>query len=83
VRSVIKPAMKSLCDYFEANSELHLDDPEAIARIYCGALVNYVMTQEILLGKEELPFEMDRLVNTLVKLVLNQSNINQKSPNKG
>jgi AcrR family transcriptional regulator len=82
VRSVIKPAMKSLCDYFEANSELHLDDPEAIARIYCGALVNYVIMQEILLGKEEIPFEMDRLVNMLVKVVLDQSNGSKTSPSK-
>jgi AcrR family transcriptional regulator len=70
VKTVIKPAMKILCDYFNDRRELKIADPEAVARIYCGSLVSYVITQEILYGKEVVPFQMERLSENLIDLIL-------------
>jgi len=70
VSTVIKPAMKILCDYFKENPKLKIKDPEAMARIYCGSLVSYIITQEILYGKDILPFRMERLADNLIDLIL-------------
>ncbi|PWT95880.1 MAG: TetR family transcriptional regulator [Candidatus Melainabacteria bacterium] len=73
VNTVIKPGMKILTDYFDAHPELNIKDPEACARIFCGSLVSYIMTQEILYGKEILPFRMERLADNLIELILRRS----------
>lgn len=72
VSTVIKPAMKILCDYFNKHPELKISDPEAIARIYCGTLVSSILMQEILYGKDVLPFKMERLSDNLIDLILNR-----------
>lgn len=69
-RTVIKPGMQILTNYLKARPELQLKDPEAVARIYCGSMVNYIMCQSILYASEILPFDMQRLVDTLVAMVL-------------
>ncbi len=73
VSTVIKPAMKILCDYFDNHPELKISDPEAIARIYCGTLVSSILMQEILHGKDVLPFKIERLAENLIELILKQS----------
>lgn len=73
VSTVIKPAMKILCDYFNAHPELNIKDAEAYARIYCGSLVSYILTQEILYGKEVLPFRIERLADNLIDLILKRN----------
>jgi AcrR family transcriptional regulator len=70
VNTVIKPGMKILTDYFNSHPELNIKDPEAYARIYCGSLVSYIMTQEVLYGREILPFRIERLAENLIDLIL-------------
>ncbi len=68
--TVIKPGAAMLTAYFKAHPELKLKDPEAAARIYCGSIVNNIMTQEVLYGKEILPFELSRIVDALIEMIL-------------
>lgn len=70
VNTVIKPATKILCDYFNAHPELKITDPEAQARIFCGSFVSFILTQEILCGKDVLPFQMERMADNLIDLML-------------
>jgi AcrR family transcriptional regulator len=70
VSTVIRPAIKILCEYFDAHPELKIKDSEALARIYCGSLVSYIITQEILYGKETLRFPIERLADNLMQLIL-------------
>jgi AcrR family transcriptional regulator len=72
VNTVIKPGIKILSEYFDARPELKIADSEAIARIYCGTLVSCIMTQEVLHGKEVLPFEIGRLADSLIRLILRE-----------
>ncbi|MFB2771996.1 TetR/AcrR family transcriptional regulator [Pelatocladus sp. BLCC-F211] len=68
--TVIQQGKKLLIKYFADHPELNIDDPEAIAQIFFGALVSHVIVQEMLYGKEMIPLSRDRLVNSLMSLVL-------------
>ena len=69
-RTVIQRGQCLICDYFKGHPELRLDDPEATARIFMGALVSFLVSQEILYGKQIMPFEQEQLIDQLVKMVL-------------
>lgn len=56
--------------YFASREELNLPDPEATARVFIGAIVYYIITQKLLHGDELIPMERDRLVDTLIHLIL-------------
>ncbi len=73
VRNLAKPAIETLTQYFTSHPELKLDDPEATVRVMIGTLVYFVMLQEMLHGKEILPLENERLVNTLTDLIINSN----------
>lgn len=70
VKNLAKPAIETLTQYFTSHPELKLDDPEATVRVMIGTLIYYVMLQEMLHGKDILPLESDRLVNTLTKAIV-------------
>ncbi len=54
-----------------ANSKDSYDipDPEAMARVFMGAVVNHCIQQNVLLGRELIPFNFDRLLAELMRLV--------------
>ena len=74
VRNLAKPAIDILTQYFKAHPELKLDDPEATVRVMIGTLVYFVMLQEMLHGKDILPLENERLVDTLSDLITKHQN---------
>jgi AcrR family transcriptional regulator len=74
VRNLAKPAIDTLTQYFTAHPELKLDDPEATVRVMIGTLVYFVMLQEMLHGKDILPLENERLVDTLSDLITKHQN---------
>jgi hypothetical protein len=67
---LIKPAIETLSQYLACHPELNIPDPEATARILLGSLVHFVMTQEMMNGKEIIPMESDRLIDALIHLIL-------------
>lgn len=69
VNNLAKPAIETLTQYFKSHPKLKLEDPEATVRIMIGSLVYFVILQEMLHGKDILPLEEDRLVNTLTDLI--------------
>jgi AcrR family transcriptional regulator len=69
LRNIAQPALKILTRYFQEHSALKLPDPEATARIFVGAIIHYILTQEMLHGKEIIPLEKERLVDSLVYLI--------------
>ncbi len=70
LKNVAKPAMKILIEYFEIHQEFNFKDPEAIARIFVGSLIHFILTQEIFGGKTLMPIESDRIVDSLIYLIL-------------
>lgn len=66
VRNIERTSFRMLREYFEACPQLELADPEASARIFIGAIVHFLIVQEMLHGKDIVPMERDQLINTLV-----------------
>lgn len=72
---VVKPSINIIAEYLARFPELAIEDTEATARIFMGALANFIILQEILGGKDIIPFECDRVINTLVNLIFPSSKI--------
>lgn len=73
VNNLAKPAIETLTQYLKLHPELAIEDPEATVRIMIGSLVYFVMLQEMMHGKDIMPLESDRLINTLVDLIIRSS----------
>ena len=66
---IVKPALKILTGYIDNQSYMSFKDSEATIRIMMGSIVYFVILQEILGGKEIIPFEQERLIDTLIELL--------------
>jgi AcrR family transcriptional regulator len=82
VHNIEQSSFKRLCHYFTECPWLTLSDPEAIARIFVGAIVHFMVVQEMLHGKDVMPMERDRIINGLINLIVEkQSHPNQPRSN--
>lgn len=72
VHNIDQTAFSRLCHYFKNCPQLHLADPEATARIFVGAIVHFMIVQEMLHGKEIVPMERDRIINGLIDMIVAQ-----------
>ncbi len=70
IRNIAKPNIDKLTEYLASCPEYKLADPEATARICVGAVVHFVLLQEVMHGKEIIPMEVDRLIDGLSELLL-------------
>jgi AcrR family transcriptional regulator len=71
-QTVVQRSRQILSRYFTSHPELGISDPEAMAHIFFGSLVSYVIVQEILHGKELSTLSRDRLLDTLMNVVMSQ-----------
>ena len=69
VNNLAKPGIEILTKYFKSHPELNLPDEEATVRVFMGTLIYYIMLQELLHGKDIVPLESNRLINTLTHLI--------------
>jgi len=65
-RTVIHYGYQTLSHYLKSHAELQIPDPEAAARIFLGSLVAFILSQEILQGKQTMPMDRDRLIDSLM-----------------
>ncbi|MGK7942990.1 MAG: TetR/AcrR family transcriptional regulator [Microcystaceae cyanobacterium] len=66
---LVKPALERLNQYLLNQEQFTNTDTEAMVRIFVGTLVHFVILQSLLDGKDIVPMESDRLVDTLVNLL--------------
>lgn len=64
-----KPIVDGLGRYLGSHPELGLADPEAVARVVLGTVLQQVIVQELLRGNEVLPMDRERLVDAIVTLI--------------
>lgn len=69
IRHLFAPGLALMTDYLSQQPQLNSDDPEAAARVLIGALVHYIITQEIMQGAALVPMERDRVVTAAVSLL--------------
>ncbi|MDM9385177.1 TetR/AcrR family transcriptional regulator [Chlorogloeopsis sp. ULAP01] len=70
VRAMIKPIFETLSQYLASHPELKIADPEAVARILVGSLVHFHITQDVLHGKDIISMEGDRILDTIIDLIM-------------
>ncbi|MFB2771654.1 TetR/AcrR family transcriptional regulator [Pelatocladus sp. BLCC-F211] len=70
VDNVDKPALEILTQYFVNHPELQIPDPEATAHIFLGTLVYFTIVQNMLHVQKKLPMNYERLINSLVDLII-------------
>ncbi len=70
-----KSALQDLTQFFESRKELNLPDAEVAARIYMGTFMHFVMTSEVLHGKDIMPIERDRLIDNLIHLLTSNQSV--------
>ena len=70
IENVAKPLVDVLTRYLSSCETLHLDDPEAIARTFMGTLIYFIILQRVLGGASLMPMEGDRIISTLVDLIV-------------
>jgi AcrR family transcriptional regulator len=75
LKNLVQPAVAVLTYYFENHPELDILDPEATARIFVGSLIHWLMVQEVLHGKEVMPMDAERLVDSLIHLIVRNSKV--------
>ncbi len=76
---IAKPAVEILTKYLQEHQELNLDDPEAIARIFVGSLVYFILNQKLLHGIEIMPMKADRYIDSLVGLIQRKDTRNSEN----
>lgn len=76
-QTVAQRGKKLLAEYFRRHSELKIRDPEAIAQIFFGSMVSWVILQKMLYGEESIDLSRDRVVDQLIDLIVCHSG-NQK-----
>ncbi|MGD1921198.1 MAG: TetR/AcrR family transcriptional regulator [Pleurocapsa sp.] len=69
VANVAKPTIEILTKYLKSHPTLKLEDPEATVRVMMGTMVYFVMLQEMMHGKDVVPLEGDRVIQTLTDLI--------------
>lgn len=70
IQSFDRAGREELSQYLASCSELKLTDPEATAYLFIGSLVNFLIHQEIMHGKDVLLMERDRFVDSLIDLII-------------
>lgn len=74
VEHLSKPGVEAIAEYFEQNPAFNFPDPEAMARIVIGSLVNFAMLQKILHGDEIMPMDQTRMIDALEYLLFDRPN---------
>ncbi|MBD2091812.1 TetR/AcrR family transcriptional regulator [Microcoleus sp. FACHB-1515] len=74
MRQVLQEGDAVLGEYFRSHPQLNLADPEMTTRVFTGALVSFILGQEVLHEKQINPIDKQRFVENLVAIVLCQAN---------
>jgi TetR/AcrR family transcriptional regulator, regulator of autoinduction and epiphytic fitness len=67
VANMDKPIIAALSEYF---ASLNIPAPDVVARMFMGTLVFFLMTSEIMGGKDIIPIERDYLVDNLIDTII-------------
>jgi AcrR family transcriptional regulator len=67
VRNMDKPIIEALSEYFASQN---IPAPDVAARMFMGTLVFYLMTSEMMGGKDIIPIDRDYLVDNLINMIL-------------
>jgi TetR/AcrR family transcriptional regulator, regulator of autoinduction and epiphytic fitness len=70
VVNLFKPTIEAIAQYLALHPELKIADSEAAALLFVSTLAHYHVVQDLLYGKEVMPMDRSRIVDTLMALML-------------
>lgn len=70
VERITQPCLRTVARYLARHPELKIADPEATAQVLMGSCVFFILTQQVLHGKETIPMTCDRMIDALLNLAL-------------
>ncbi|NET55560.1 MAG: TetR/AcrR family transcriptional regulator [Symploca sp. SIO2E6] len=73
IKNVQKPILEKLSYLFAHHPDSKAADPEVLARMFSGSIMHYIISQEILHGREVVPMECDRFIDGLVNVLVGSS----------
>jgi len=73
VKSIEKPSIDLLTQYLASHPSLQIADPEVAARAFIGTLIHFVLLKYVLHGEDIVPMERDRLLDSLLTLILSNT----------
>lgn len=73
VTQVIHKGNQVLGDYLQTHPDVALEHPHTVAQVFFGSLMAFILSQEVLGGKEILAVEADVLVEALIQMILQRS----------
>ena len=79
VRALPQKVIHILTRYLDAHPELELESSEATVRIFVSSLMGFILTQEVLHGKDILPMQQEELIRTLIDLVASKKKDSSQS----
>lgn len=72
LKNVHKPVLEKLSYLFTHHPDSKSADPKVSASMFAGSIMHYIITQEILQGREIVPMECDRFIDGLVNVLVGQ-----------
>lgn len=67
--ATIRPGLTMVTQVIANQTEYDIPDPAALARVFMGAVINHCIQQNVLAGRELIPFEFDQLLDELMRLL--------------
>ncbi len=64
-----KPAFETFTQFFAATPDRRHPDPQVCAHVFMGALVHFLMTREVMHGRDLLGLDADQLIEGLMQLI--------------
>lgn len=80
VQHIEKPTLDVLTDYFQSHPTLQIADPEVAARSFIGTLIHFVMLRDVLHGGDIVPMQRDRLLDSLLALIIRNNQDKKEDP---
>ncbi|MBD0335056.1 MAG: TetR/AcrR family transcriptional regulator [Cyanobacteria bacterium Co-bin13] len=72
LENLTRPGLECLTQYLADHPELGIADPAATARVLLGTVVFFTITQGLLGGETLMPMAPERLIDSLMQLLLRQ-----------
>ncbi|MEN9223387.1 MAG: TetR/AcrR family transcriptional regulator, partial [Thermostichus sp. BF3_bins_97] len=80
IQTVTQPAHQRLSQFLRAHPNLKIRDPDSVAWVFLGSLIALLFAQRLLYAEDLLPLDNQRLVETLIALILPQIVPHNDSP---
>lgn len=70
MQAVVYKGDRVLSQYFQSHPDIQVPDSDIAARIFSGSLIAFILSQEVLHGKQIFSIERERMIDGLINTIL-------------